>query len=136
MSISCFTAYDWSRSYLLPDSVTATSPLRGSVDEPCAYNAARGLLVEVCRVTHATPLGLHYAEEQRLGELLITITASAALPGRQITVITHHHLPLRSDDAQRWLISINDAPLPHEQRRYPPSPPYQGWIVARWLRGL
>ncbi|MGH3798130.1 MAG: hypothetical protein ACRDSP_25040 [Pseudonocardiaceae bacterium] len=58
----CYSVYDWSRSYLLPDHVVTNIPLRGSDGEPGAYNNARGLLVEVCLATGARPVALHYTE--------------------------------------------------------------------------
>jgi hypothetical protein len=134
MVISCFTADDWSRGYLLPDTVRANIPLRGSIGEPGAYNAACGLLVEVCRFTGAAPLSLRYLEEERPGELLTTIIARADLRDRTVTVITQYRMPLRTNTAECWLISVNDELLAHEQHRHPPSPPYQGSIVARWLQ--
>lgn len=57
MVIRCFSVYDWSRSYLLPESVTANIPLRGSIGEPGSYNAARGLLVEVGALVRLVPGG-------------------------------------------------------------------------------
>jgi hypothetical protein len=43
-------------------------------------------------------------------------------------------MPLRTHHPEQWLISVDDVLLTHEQHRYPPSPPYQGSIVARWLQ--
>jgi hypothetical protein len=68
----CYSAYDWSRCYLLPGHVTANIPLRGSEGEPGAYDNARGLLVEICLATDAHPVALHYADIAAPGTLFKT----------------------------------------------------------------
>ncbi len=134
MGPDCFTPFDWRRSYLLPAGAHANIPLRGSIGMLGAHNAARGLLVETCRHAGARPVGLYYAETV-LGDgtIVVDVTAIARLrAGTTFTVHTRtrHH---RHGDAQDgdWSISIDDSRHPDEDRRWPPSPPMQGWIVSR-----
>lgn len=76
-----FTRHDWCRSYVLPDHVTATIPRTGSVGMLGAHNAARGLLVEICRHTDMAPVGLDYRETVLAdGDILIDITVTARRP--------------------------------------------------------
>ncbi len=138
MSLDCFTPYDWSRSYLLPADVASNIPLRGSVGMLGAHNAARGLLIETCRHTGAYPIGLHYAETVLDDDAIIVVdvTATAQLPtGAPLTVHTRTkhrcHNDARDDD---WSISVDGVAHPDGNRKRPPSPPMQGWIVHRLVR--
>lgn len=138
MPVDCLAPHDWSRSYVLPTDVEANIPLRGSVGMLGAHNAARGILVETCRRTGARPAGLHYAETvlDTDSVVLVDVTATAHLrSGETLTVHTRtrhsRHNDARDGD---WSISIEGAAHPGEDRRLPPSPPMQGWIVHRLLR--
>lgn len=129
--------WDWSQSYFLPDHVRSNIPLRGSLGSFGVYNVARGLLVEICRATAATPAALHYAEAELFEEttrhsaVLVTITATATLPDGTPTVVTtrnrQHPYDDRDDD---WTIQLDETVLTSENRRYPPSPRFQGRLVA------
>ncbi|MHA6783984.1 hypothetical protein ACVGOW_23765 [Pseudonocardia saturnea] len=138
MPSDCFTRYDWSRSYLLPADAASNIPLRCSVGMLGAHNAARGLLVETCRHTGAYPTGLHYAETvlDSGAIIVVDVTATAHLPnGEPLSVRTRtrhrRHGDARDGD---WSISIAGVACPGEDRRRPPSPPMQGWIVHRLVR--
>lgn len=137
MSPDCVGPWDWSRSYLLPENVRSNIPLRGSVGSPGAYNVARGLLVEICRATAAVPVALHYAESELIeGGIsstawLITFTATARLPdGTSIVVVTRNRQHPDDDRDDDWTIELDGAVLRTESRRYPPSPRFQGQLVA------
>ncbi|MGH3534867.1 MAG: hypothetical protein ACRDQG_09165 [Pseudonocardiaceae bacterium] len=135
----CYSVYDWSRSYLLPDHVVTNIPLRGSDGEPGAYNNARGLLVEVCLATGARPVALHYTETISPPDGGLTrITAVAGLPerARPLLVFTCCRYPLRGQGPEAWSICLDHAHLATEDRRFPPSPPWQAGIIARRLRPL
>jgi hypothetical protein len=134
----CFTWWDWSRSYLLPDDVATNIARRGAVGQYGSWNAARGLLVEICRCTGAVPSRLHYAEiadpaaTDPFG-VVVAVTAVAELPdGRPLTVTTCT-APHRSPTRPGWWITVVDEVLVDEHRRYPPSLPMQAAIVARRL---
>ncbi|MBW0115708.1 hypothetical protein [Pseudonocardia abyssalis] len=134
----CFTPYDWSRSYLLRPEVRSNIPLRGSVGMLGAHNVARGLLVETCRHTGAHPTCLHYAETV-LGDgaiIVVDVTATAHLPTNEPLTVHTRAQHRRHDDARDgdWSISIDGVVYTGEDRRRPPSPPVQGWIVHRLVR--
>lgn len=138
MPSSCFTPYDWSRSYLLPAAVHSNIPLCGSVGMLGAHNAARGLLVETCRHTGAHPTGLRY-DETVLGDgaiIVVEVTATAHLPNCEPFTVRTRTRHRRHGDARNgdWSISVDGVACPGEDRRRPPSPPMQGWIVHRLVR--
>ena len=163
MSPSCIEPWDWSRSYLLPDTVQTNIPRRGFVGSCGAHNAARGLLVEICRATGAAPVALDYTDvevrdeigdQQRCGRkreltgpcgvrdervVIVVVTATAALPavrpGGDLLVVTTRRRQHRWDDRDDdWTIALNGTVLDAEARRYPPSPPFQGLLVAWHLQ--
>ncbi len=115
----CYSAYDWSRSYLLPGHVTANIPRRGGEGEPGAYNNARGLLVEICRATGAHPVALHYADTFSSDTGLTRTTALARLPEqiRPLLVCTFWRYPLRGQCNEAWSICVDHA---HLAARGPP----------------
>lgn len=151
MSPSCVNPWDWSRSYLLPGHVRTNIPRRGAIGSYGAHNAARGLLVEICRATGARPVALAYADaevrdgphpglERESGDredlvVIVVVTATVALPGnrpgRDLVVTTRRRQHRWDDRDDDWTIAINGTVLDAEARRYPPSPPFQGLIVAR-----
>lgn len=133
MPIDYITIHDWSRSYVLPEHVSANIPLRGSIGGLGAHHYARALLVEVCRYTRATPLALHYAEAEVPGDgQLLVITATATrLSGSTLTVTTRTRNRRTDNCDGDWSIVINGVSWSREDRRYPPSPPLQGFIVSR-----
>jgi hypothetical protein len=138
MPSDCFTPYDWSRSYLLHADVHSNIPQRGSIGMLGAHNAARGLLVETCRHTGAHPTALHYTETVPDDGALIVIDVTVTvhlLIGEALTVHTRTR-HRRHDNAREgdWSISLNGVAYPDEDRRRPPSPPMQGWIVHRLVR--
>ena len=138
MSRDCFTPYDWSRSYLLPADVASNIELRGSVGMVGAHNAARGLLVETCRHTGAHPTGLRYAETV-LGDgaiIVVDVTAAAHLPNGEPLCVQTRTRHRRHDDGRNgdWSITVDGVANSEDDRRCPPSPPMQGWIVHRLVR--
>lgn len=133
MSPHNFTRYDWCRSYVLPDHVTATIPRTGSVGMPSAHNAARGLLVEICRHTDAAPVGLDYSETVLTdGDILIDITATARRrDGTTFVVGTATRARRRPPDrVGDWTLTIDGVAQAEQDRSRPPSPPMQGHMVA------
>jgi hypothetical protein len=126
-------AYDNSRSWILPDHVGANIPLRGSVGMLGAHNAARGLLVEICRHTGAFPLGLHYHEVAHRRGWLTVVTALAWSNGSFLLVTTRSFSDWRWAGDDSWRICINGQDLPTEDRSQTPSVPMQAAIVDRWL---
>lgn len=134
MSIDYLTADDWNRSYELPDHVITNIPRCGGIGGYGAHRHARGLLVEVCRYTGSAPVTLHYNETEILGGgALLVITATATRPdGEPLMVTTHlRQRPVDNLDGD-WSITVNGRRYPDEDRRFPPSLPYQGALV-RWL---
>lgn len=139
MSRDCFTPYDWSRSFLLPADMASNIPLRGAVGMLGAHNAARGLLVEICRHTGAHPTFLHYAETvlDHGAIIVVDVSATAHLPNGEPLCVKTRTLHRRHDDDARngdWSISVDGVAYPGEDRRRSPSPPMQSWIVHRLVR--
>ena len=152
MSPSCIEPWDWSRSYLLPDHVQTNIPRRGFLGSYGAHNAGRGLLVEICRATGAAPVALDCTDsevrdpardegDQAPADLVVlaVVTATARLPAARseggLVVVTTRRRSHRWDDRDDdWTIALNGTVLDAESRRYPPSPPFQGLIVAWHLR--
>jgi hypothetical protein len=133
----CFTRYDWCRSYVLPADVAATIPLIGNVGMYGAHNAARGLLVEVCRHTGATPVALHYhetvlADGDIEGDIVVNVTATARRPnGTTLVVATTSRTRRRPPDhVGDWTLTVDGVHLVEQNRVWPPSPPMQGHMVA------
>lgn len=111
----CFTRYDWCRSYLLPDHVATPNPRGGSVGMLGAHNAARGLLVEICRHTGAAPVALDYREAVLPeGDLVVEVTATARHPdGRLLVVVTATRARRRPPDwVGDWTLAIAAPPRP------------------------
>jgi len=106
MSLDYFTPYGWSRSYLLPAAAASNIELRGSVGMLGAHDAARGLLVEICRHTGAHPAGLHYEESVRRDGAIIDIdvVAIAHLPHGELLAVQTRTRHRRHDDARRRLV--------------------------------
>lgn len=134
--------WDWSRSYVLPDHVQTTIPRCGSIGSYGAHNAARGLLVEICYATAATPIALQYTETEirepdtATHAIIVVVTATAELPdGAIVSATTRSRQHPRLDRDDDWTLQLNGVALDAEDRRYPPSPPFQGRIVAWHLRG-
>ncbi len=129
----CFTWYDWCRSYVLPADVTATIPLTGSVGMFGAHNAARGLLVEVCRHTVAAPVALDYCETELAdGDILVDVTVTARRPdGTTLVVATVSRARRRPPDRTGdWTLTIDGVRHVEEDRVWPPSLSMQGHMVA------
>ncbi|MBW0115667.1 hypothetical protein [Pseudonocardia abyssalis] len=130
----CFTRYDWCRSYVLPAHVLTTIPRTGSVGMLGAHNAARGLLVEICRHADATPVALDYRETVLPdGDIAIAVTATARhADGTPLVVATTARArrcpPDRVGD---WTLRIDGVHQVEQDRTWPPSPPMQGHMVAR-----
>ncbi len=125
-----FTPYDWSRSYLLPESVTCNIPRRRSLDGYGAHNVARGVLVELCRALPATPVSLLYDEPVQRRDwtrTAIRITAHArCADGRDVRVIYRSERNDTEPRAEFWSIAVNGF-IPatgHDVVR--PSPPWIG----------
>lgn len=129
----CFTRYDWCRSYVLPAEVTASTPLSGSVGMFGAHNAARGLLVEICRYTGAAPVALDYrGTELSDGDIVVEVTATTRRPdGTTLVVATASRARRRPPDrVGDWTLTIDGLRQVEQDRVWPPSPPMQGHTVA------
>ncbi|MCX6466495.1 MAG: hypothetical protein NTW05_23340 [Pseudonocardiales bacterium] len=129
----CFTRYDWCRSYVLPVDVTATIPLVGSVGMYGAHNAARGLLVEICRHTGAAPVALGYRETVLAdGDIVIDVTATARRSdGTTLEVATASRARRDPPDCVGdWTLTVDGVRQVEQDRVWPPSPPMQGHMVA------
>lgn len=129
----CFTPYDWSRSYVLPDHVTTTIPRDGSVWPYGAHNVARGLLVEICRHTGAAPVALDYCETVlKGGDIVLDITATVRQPdATKLVVVTTTRTRRRPPDrVADWTMTINGVAQVEQDRVLPPSPLIQGHMVA------
>lgn len=129
----CFTRYDWCRSYVLPADVTASIPLTGSVGMYGAHNAARGLLVEICRYTGANPVALDYREtELPDGDIVVDVTATARRTGGTTLVVATASRARRRppDRVGDWTLTIDGVRQVEQDRVWPPSPPMQGYVVA------
>ncbi|WP_372667957.1 hypothetical protein [Amycolatopsis kentuckyensis] len=133
-----FTPYDWSRSYLLPESVTCNIPRRGGVGGYGAHDVARGVLVELCRALPATPVSLLYDEPVQRRDwtrTAIRITAHArCTDGRDVRVIYRSERTDTEPWAEFWSIAVNGF-IPatgHDVAR--PSPPWIAHTAAQTLR--
>jgi hypothetical protein len=133
-----FTAYDWSRSYVLPESVACNIPHRGSLLDYGAWNVARGVLVELCRALPASPISLLYDEPvQRRNRMRIAIRITAHArrgDGQDVRVIYRSE---RTDTApwlEFWSVAVNGIipAIGHDTRR--PSPPWIAHTAAHTLR--
>ncbi|MHA6781868.1 hypothetical protein ACVGOW_12870 [Pseudonocardia saturnea] len=133
----CFTGHDWCRSYVLPDWVVTAIPRTGSVGMLGAHNAARGLLVEICRHAGAIPVALVYGETDLPdGAIVVGVTANAHHPDRTTVRVTTATRSLRHppDRVGDWKLTIDGVHQIEQDRAWPPSPPMQGHMVARLTR--
>lgn len=133
-----FTAYDWSRSYVLPESVACNIPHRGSLEGYGAWNIARGVLVELCRVLPATPISLLYDEPvQRRDRMRVAIRVTAharRADGQDVRVIYRSERGTAEPWPEFWSVSVNGF-IPasgHDIRR--PSPPWIAHTAKNTLR--
>jgi hypothetical protein len=134
-----FTPYDWSRSYLLPESVACNIPHRGSLAGYGSWNLARGILVELCRALPATtPVSLLYdepAQRRDRTRIAIRVTARARRPdGHDVIVIYRSERNDTEPWHEFWSIAVNGF-IPasgHDVRR--PSPPWIAHTARQTLR--
>ncbi|WP_103337704.1 hypothetical protein [Amycolatopsis sp. CA-126428] len=132
------TAYDWSRSYVLPESVVCNIPRRGSLGSYGAWNVARGVLVELCLALPATPVSLLYdepAQRRNCMRVAIRITAHARrADGQDVRVIYRSERTDAEPWPEFWSVAVNGF-IPasgRDVRR--PSPPWIAHIAAHTLR--
>ncbi|WP_370964930.1 hypothetical protein [Amycolatopsis sp. cg9] len=132
------TAYDWSRSYVLPESVTCNIPRRGSLNDYGAWNTARGVLVELCRALPAAPVSLLYDEPVQRRDrtrMAIRITAHARRgDGQEVRVIYRSERTDAEPWPEFWSVAVNGF-IPasgHGIRR--PSPPWIAHTAVQTLR--
>ncbi|WP_410598008.1 hypothetical protein [Amycolatopsis sp. lyj-23] len=132
------TPYDWSRSYVLPESVVCNIPHRGSLLDYGAWNVARGVLVELCRALPATPVSLLYDEPvQRRNRMRVAIRITAharRADGQDVRVIYRSERTDAEPWPEFWSVAVNGF-IPaagRDVRR--PSPPWIAHIAARTLR--
>ena len=130
-------ALGFRRSYVLRAGVLTNIPRHHTLGGFGAHEVARGLLAEVCRHTGAHPNGLLYSEHDvhepdRPGPAtVVTVIALAQLPdGAGLCVVTRYRQHPHIDRDDDWSIQLDEMVLDAESRRYPPSPPDQGGIVA------
>ncbi|WP_103349737.1 hypothetical protein [Amycolatopsis sp. CA-128772] len=129
---------DWSRSYVLPESVACNILRRGSLDDLGAWNVARGVLVELCRALTATPVSLLYDEpvQRRDGaRVAIRVTARARCrDGRDVIVIYRSERTDTGPCPDFWSVAVNGF-IPasgRDVRR--PSPPWIAHTAAQTRR--
>ncbi|MGW5748550.1 hypothetical protein [Amycolatopsis sp. NPDC003861] len=133
-----FSPYDWSRSYVLPESVTCNIPRRGSLDDLGAWNVARGVLVELCRALPAIPVSLLYDEPVQRRDwtrIAIRVTARARRrDGRDVIVIYRSERTDAAPWPDFWSVAVNGF-IPasgRDVRR--PSPSWIAHTAAQTLR--
>jgi hypothetical protein len=133
-----FSPYDWSRSYVLPESVACNIPRRGNLDDLGAWNVARGVLVELCRALPATPVSLLYDEPVQRRDwtrIAIRVTARARRrDGRDVIVIYRSERTDAAPWPDFWSVAVNGF-IPasgRDVRR--PSPPWIAHTAAQTLR--
>ncbi|WIV60650.1 hypothetical protein [Amycolatopsis nalaikhensis] len=133
-----FSPYDWSRSYVLPESVACNIPRHGSLDDLGAWNVARGVLVELCRALPATPVSLLYDEPVQRRDrtrTAIRVTARARRrDGRDVIVIYRSEHTDAAPWPDFWSVAVNGF-IPasgRDVRR--PSPPWIAHTAAQTLR--
>jgi hypothetical protein len=133
-----FTSYDWSRSYLLPESVTCNIPHCGRLGDYGAWNVARGILVELCRALPATPISLLYDEPlQRRDPTRITkrITAHARrADGQDVRVIYRSERGDTEPWPEFWSIAVNGFIPASGRDVVRPSPPWIAHTARKTLR--
>ncbi|MFB9686147.1 hypothetical protein [Amycolatopsis plumensis] len=133
-----FTPYDWSRSYVLPESVACNIPHRGSLDGYGAWNVARGVLVELCRALPGVPVSLLYDEPVQRRDrtrIAIRITAHARrADGQDVRVIYRSERSDTEPWPEFWSIAVNGfiPAASHDVRR--PSPPWIAHTATTTLR--
>jgi hypothetical protein len=133
-----FSPYDWSRSYVLPESVACNIPHRGSLLDYGAWNLARGVLVELCRALSATPISLLYDEPvQRRNRMRVAIRITAhawRADGQDVRVIYRSERTDTEPWPEFWSVAVNGF-IPasgRDVRR--PSPPWIAYTAVRTLR--
>jgi hypothetical protein len=133
-----FTTYDWSRSYVLPESVACNIPRRGSLGSYGAWNVARGVLVELCRALPAAPVSLLYDEPVQHRDhtrIAKRITAHARRrDGQDVIVIYRSERGDAEPWPEFWSVAVNGF-IPasgHDVVR--PSPPWIAHTAKNTLR--
>ncbi|MEV4049551.1 hypothetical protein AB0J55_00025 [Amycolatopsis sp. NPDC049688] len=133
-----FTAYDWSRSYVLPESVACNIPRRGSLDGYGAWNLARGVLVELCHALPATPVSLLYDEPVQRRDwmrIAIRITAHARrADGQDVRVIYRSERTDAEPWPEFWSVAVNGFIPAFGRNVRRPSPPWIAHIAVQTLR--
>ena len=133
-----FTPYDWSRSYVLPQSVACNIPHRGSLGGYGAWNLARGISIELCRALPATPVSLLYDEPVQHRDrtrIAIRITARARRSdGRDVIIIYRGERGVREPWPEFWSVAVNGIipAIGHDVVR--PSPPWIAHTAAQMVR--
>ncbi|WP_410626225.1 hypothetical protein [Amycolatopsis sp. cmx-8-4] len=132
-----FTAYDWSRSYVLPESVSCNIPHRGSLNDCGAWNTARGVLVELCRALPAAPVSLLYEPVQRRDRLRVAIRITAhtrSADGQDVRVIYRSERSDAEPWPDFWSVAVNGFIPASGQDARRPSPPWIAHTAAQTLR--
>jgi hypothetical protein len=132
------TRHDWSRSYVLPETVASNIPRRGSLGGYGTWNIARGILAELCRTLPATPISLLCDEPVQRRDrtrAAIRITAHARRAnGQDVIVIYRSERSDAHPQPDFWSVAVNGF-IPAsgtEVRR--PSPPWIAHTAKDTLR--
>ncbi len=127
------TPYDWSRSYLLPDTVVSNIPRRGNLGEFGAWNAARGVLVELCRALDATPISLRYQDlvvPRTRHPIGMRVTAHARRrTGRDVILVYRRESAPYGRRGDYWSVAINGLIPGEGSGAQPPSLPWLGHLA-------
>ncbi|OXM47501.1 hypothetical protein [Amycolatopsis alba] len=97
--------------YNLPVTVDSNIPRTWNHADPAAWSIARGILRELCRELHASPISVLYQEltGQRNRDFIgLRITARARPPyGNDTIVIYRSESPHTGTSGGRWSLAVN-----------------------------
>lgn len=97
--------------YNLPLSVDSNIPHKWNRTDPCAWSLGRGILHELCRELHASPVSLLYQEltGQRNREFIgLRITARARPSYGSDTIVIYRSEPAHTaTSGGRWSLAVN-----------------------------
>ncbi|ASR39974.1 hypothetical protein BAY61_32355 (plasmid) [Prauserella marina] len=139
-----FSMADYRRSYVLYDGVDCNIPRWGREGEFGVWNYARGVLVEISRALHGTPVSLYYRELVTRQPHEDPALVPAHLPvgheitivirdpdGELVTVVDHRETWPYGARGDVWELTVNGIRPEDGHATFPPSLPWMANIV-RW----